>query len=225
MSVRKNPARIVVPTLAIQHEEMRLHGMETPRDRALAIQRQKRADADAATPAIIDGEIDSQTAFEQILTYLERRGLIINKTTRGGRFGDQLNNPTFINANSPLFTVKTQGTSDTASTTNTGSTVAAMDDLIVMPDGKWSVLVLGGINLGHSTGGTVGISTEIEGVEGTVRLVASVASTGQMCFAHSDAVNIQGAQDLNLRVRFRSNTSGTTTAKNPVLVTIIRRTE
>lgn len=213
------------------HNQFVLQSMGVPsgRDRTLVAERIRKTDPTANKPKVVEGEIDSLTALENLLEHLHTRGVIINKTVRGGSFGVEQKNAILVNPNSPIPLMVTQGSSDTASTTNTASTVAAMSTALTLAPGKWAVIVIVGIILSHSAGGTVGISAEIEGMEGTVRLVSTVPTTGARCEANiakvAEADWIQGEQVLNLRARFRSNTAGTTSAKNPSIIGIAYRME
>lgn len=227
---RKSPPKLVDPHAAHLQEQLRILGIPSGKDRTLAAQRLARRDTSAGEPRVVQGNIADGTALRALLGRLQDQGRIIDQTEEGGDYGRTLYNPTLVNANSPDFRVKTQGTSDTASTTNTGpsgATVSAMTDLITLGVGKWAIAVLGSIHLANSAGGSVDISTEIDGVEGTIRTFSSVGTAGERCEAHSEVINevdwLQGEQDVNVRVRFRSTTAGTTSAKNPRLLTIVRR--
>lgn len=220
----------LIPVLNAHNlEVLRLQGVPSGKERTLADAQARKADHTADKPKKVTGGTDSGTALENLLKVLDVQGVIHNQTERGGRFGDQIHNATLVNANSPDFRVKTQGSSDTASTTNTVNTVVAMEDVIVLPSGKWAVAVMGSVHLAHSTGGSVDITTQIDTVEGTARTFSSVGTAGARCEAHSEIINevdwIQGEQTLTVRVRFRCVTAGTTSAKNPRLFTIVRRME
>jgi hypothetical protein len=224
---RKRPPKLVDPQNAHNAVTLQLLGVPTGKDRSIADQRARLAEPGSDRPKVVTGNIDDGTVFNDLLNVLQQRNIIVNKAERGGQFGVEHRNAMLVNADSPLFLFNSQGTSDTASTTNTGSTVVAFSTGITLGVGKWAIIAIASIILGHSTGGTVGVSAEIEGDEGTIRLVSTVPSTGQRCEAHiartDEADWLDGEQLLNIRARFRSNTAGTTSAKNPTIYCIAKR--
>jgi hypothetical protein len=225
---RKRPARLVDPQSAHYHETLRILGVPSGKDRSIADQRARLAEPGSDKPKAVTGNIDDGTVFNDLLNVLQQRNIIVNKAERGGQFGIEHRNAMLVNADSPLLLFVTQSTSDTASTTNTGSTVLAAETALTLGTGKWAVTVLVGMVLAHSTSGTVAISAEIEGNEGTVRTVTTAAvTTGVRCEANisltAEADWLQGEQLLHLRARFRSQTSGTTSARNPSIIGYAKR--
>jgi hypothetical protein len=227
--MRKNAPRLVNPLDGHNQQTLKNLGIPTARERALADQRARKADPSADKPKKVAGNIDDGTYLESLGDILHRQGVIDNKPERGGHYGDQLHNSTLVNANSPIFLVAAEGNADTASTTNTVNTVAAQTLSLDLGVGKWAVSVLGSVVLTHDSGGTVAVSVEINSVEGTARLVSSAAAPGVRCAAHLNQVDevnwIQGEQTINCRLRYRCNSSGTTSAKNPELFVLARRME
>lgn len=229
--MRKRPAQLVQPLNGHTQEVLRILGVPSGKDRTLADQRAKKVDPTAGKPKVLEGNVDDGTLAMNLANLLHSQGTIVNKGVRGGRFGDELKNVTLVNANSPLHLFYTQGASDTASTTNVApaATVVAASNAVTLGVGKWAVIALASIVLSHSTGATVGVSAEIEGVEGTLRQVATAAAPGVRCEAHLSLVDeadwIQGEQTLNVRARFQSVTAGTTSAKNPSISIVAKRME
>lgn len=227
--MRKNAPRLVNPLDGHTQQTLKNLGVPSARERALADQRARKADPDADKPRKVSGNVDDGTYLENLSDILHRRGMIDAKPERGGHYGDQLHNSTLVNANSPIFLVAAEGNADTASTTNTVNTVSAQTLSLDLGVGKWAVSVLGSVQLSHSSGGTVAVSAEINSIEGTARLVSSAAAPGIRCTAHLNQVDevnwIQGEQTINCRIRYRSNSSGTTSAANPQLFVIARRME
>jgi hypothetical protein len=225
---RKRPARLVDPQSAHYNETLRILGVPTGKDRSIADQRARLAEPGSDKPKAVSGNIDDGTVFNDLLNVLEARNIITNKAVRGGAFGVEHRNAMLVNADSPLLLFVTQSASDTASTTNTATTVVAAATALTLGPGKWAVTVLVGMILAHSTSSTVGISAEIEGNEGTVRTVTNATATsGVRCEANislTAEVNwLQGEQTLNLRARFRSSTAGTTSARNPSIIGYAKR--
>lgn len=223
---RKNPPRLVVPTLATVQEELRQSGVGSARDRVLAEARLKKANADAAKRRVVDGEIESGDAVEQILALLDELGMVKNRARRGGRFGYQLVHPAIVNANSPVIRAHGRTSSDTASTTNTGSTVVSISGTIALPYGKWYLLALFSVLLRHSAGGSTRLGIEADGTESLAGAVASVpASSSERVSMPLLTPNVVGGRDVTVKGRYRSEASGTTSAKNPELLLIAWRFE
>lgn len=224
--MRKRPAQLVDPRQAHNAVTLNLLGVPTGKDRSIADQRARLADPGSDRPKIVTGNLDDGTWANDLLNVLQGRGIIVNKAVRGGQFGVEQRNAMLVNADSPLFLFYTQGTSDTASTTNTGSSVVAASNALTLGVGKWAVIAMASVHLSHSSGGTVAVFAEIEGDENG-NLVASAASPGLSCHAHHSLIDeadwLQGEQTLNIRARYRSNTVGTTSAKNPAIWCIAKR--
>jgi hypothetical protein len=223
---RKRPPKLVDPQNAHNAVTLQLLGIPSGKDRTIADQRARRADPGSDRPKVVTGNLDDGTWANDLLNVLQARNIIVNKAERGGQFGVEHRNAMLVNADSPLFLFYTQGTSDTASTTNTVTSVAAAANSITLGVGKWAVIVIAGVHLSHSTGGTVAVFAEIEGDENG-NLVAAATTPGLTCFAHHSLIDeadwIDGEQTLNIRARYRSNTAGTTSARSPSIIAIAKR--
>jgi hypothetical protein len=225
--MRKRPAQLVDPRQAHNAVTMQLLGVPTGKDRTLADQRARRADPGSDRPKVVTGNIDDGTVFNDLLNVLQQRNIIVNKAERGGQFGVEHRNAMVVNADSPIFLFYTQSSSDTAPTTNTVTFVQAAGNAIILGIGKWAVIAMGLVDLSHSTGGTVAALTQIEANDGSTRTYSSAATPGVTVKSHISLVDeadwLDGEQTLNVRVMFRSDTAGTTTAKNPAILVAAKR--
>jgi hypothetical protein len=223
---RKRPPKLVDPQNAHNAVTLNLLGVPTGKDRSIADQRARLAEPGSDRPKVVTGNIDDGTVFNDLLNVLQQRNIIVNKAERGGQFGVEHRNAMLVNADSPLFLFYSQGTSDDPSTTSTTTTAPAASNALILGTGKWAVVVIAAVHLSHSTGGSVAVFAEIEGMENG-NTVASVGTAGMQCFAHISKVAevdwIQGEQTLNIRARFRSSTAGTTSAKNPAFWCVAKR--
>jgi hypothetical protein len=226
--MRKRPPKLVDPQNAHNAVTLNLLGVPSGKDRTLADQRARRADPGSDRPKVVTGNIDDGTVFNDLLNVLQQRNIIVNKAERGGQFGVEQRNAMLVNADSPLFLFYSQGTSDTASTTNdsTDPSVAAASNAITLGVGKWAVIALASVHLSHSTGGTVAVFAEIEGDENG-NLVSAATAPGLRAYAHNSIIDeadwLDGEQTLNIRARYRGETAGTTSAKNPAILCIAKR--
>jgi len=227
--MRKRAAQLVNPQSVHTAVTLQLLGVPTGKDRTVADNRARLAEPGSDKPKTVTGNIDDGTVFNDLLNVLQARNIIVNKAERGGSFGGQLHNAALVNADSPVSLVQAEGSADTASTTNTGSTVSAITMVLDLGVGKWAVSAMGSVILTHSAGATVAVSIEIDTDEGTARTVTSAAAPGVRAFAHLNRVDeinwIQGEQTINVRVRYRSDTAGTTSAKNPQIMALAKRME
>jgi hypothetical protein len=228
--MKKGQSKLSNPLNSHTQETLRILGVSSGREKTLADQRLQRAEPGSDKPKVVTGNIDDGTVFNDLLNVLEARSIIVNKAERGGQFGVEHKNAQLVNANSPLFLFYAQSSADTASTTNTGSTVVAASNAITLGVGKWAVIAMASVLLAHSASGTVQISAAVESTEGTIRTVTNAtATTGVRCEAHISLVNevdwIQGEQTLNIRARYCSSTAGTTSARNPSIYCVAKRME
>jgi hypothetical protein len=223
---RKRPPKLVDPQNAHNAVTLNLLGVPSGKDRSIADQRARLAEPGSDRPKAVTGNIDDGTVFNDLLNVLQQRNIIVNKAERGGQFGVEHRNAMLVNADSPLFLFYTQGTSDTASTTNTVTSVAAASNALILGVGKWAVIALASVHLSHSTGGTVAVFAEIEGDENG-NLVAAATAPGLRAYAHNSLVDeadwLDGEQTLNIRARYRCETAGTTSAKNPSIMCVAKR--
>lgn len=226
---RKRRPKLVDPQSAHSAVTLQLLGVPSGRDRTLADQRARMAEPGSDRPKDVTGNLDDGTWANDLLNVLQGRGIVVNKAVRGGQFGQQLHNAALVNADSPIVQFYAQSSSDGPPTTNTATTVSAATESVILGVGKWAVILIVTIGLSHSTSGTVAVSAEIEGNEGTARTYSAAATPGVRAFAHLSLVDesdwIDGEQTLNVRARFRSDTAGTTTAKNPALICVAKRME
>ena len=124
--------------------------------------------------------------------------------------------------NSPFIHTEAQSASDAASTTNTATYSEALVDPITLPAGTWTVYAIGSVALTHSAGGTANMLIDINGDNGTARAVAAHATVHQ----HIASEHILSSQSgtINVKVKFKSSTAGTTAARNPWLLVMAKRT-
>lgn len=127
---------------------------------------------------------------------------------------------------SPMETdFKSQSASDTASTTSTSTAVQALAFAVNLPDGEYTLRMLGSAILTHSGGATSAIFPEIDGAEGTGRPVSNTPiSGGVRGFCDQERNGIIGGRSVTFKVKFRSSSSGTTAAKNPAIAVAWKRT-
>lgn len=207
-------------------ESLRLQGIPTARERQLAQERSRRADPLPEKPRDVTGNIDDGTLLEDLMHTLEAQGRVRNKSERGGQHGLTYHHPILVAPNIPPNKPLTQASADTTSTTNTGSTVAAMSIDIALDIGKWTVWAIGGVSLTHSSGGSSAVTVQIDGVEGDANVVNGVPSSGgKYLWADHTEVDVEGEQTITVRVRYRSNSSGTTAAQNPAILVGAWRSE
>lgn len=124
--------------------------------------------------------------------------------------------------NSPFIVNGAQSTSDAASTTSTVNYSTAMTLSVPLPTGTWTVTATGGLQLIHSAGGNVNFQINVDGQAGTERTLSANASVHQSFVTNNEQTGRTGT--INVTVRFKSNAAGTTTARNPWLYVVARRT-
>jgi hypothetical protein len=124
--------------------------------------------------------------------------------------------------NSPLVQTEAQSASDAASTTSTVNYSVGMSADIALPTGTWSLHVQGGLAMQHSAGSTVNMLVAIDGEDGTARSLAANASTHQTIVSEHQRTGRTGT--IACAVKFKSSAAGTTSARNPWLIIIARRT-
>lgn len=223
---RAKPARLVNPMNGILQEELRHHGVPSGRDRSLEAARQKRADAAALKPRVVEGNIKDGTALKSFLQREQDKGNVIDETQEGGSYGDESRHPVLINTNEPGLRDLSQSAADTTSTTNLLTTVSLLSLTYTLPDGKWDVRAKGSTGATHSSNGSSAVSIEIDSNEGTVRTYTTMPSSGGTRMVASHNVDdVVGGRDITVRVRGRSETSGTTSFRNPELRVTAKRVE
>lgn len=123
--------------------------------------------------------------------------------------------------NSPLVQTEAQSSSDVASTTSAVNFSAAITIPVSLGTGMWSVHAQGGLNLRNSNGAAGQMQVNIDGNEGTIRTLGLDINVMTMCVSEHQLAGRTGT--INVTVRFKSSTSGTTFANNPWLIIIARR--
>jgi len=207
-------------------EQLRNLGVPTGRDRTLADLRQKRADADAMKPRVVEGEIRSGAAVKDLLQRMQDNGQIIDRTVEGGSFITVLHHPTLVAAVSPFVDNTTSAVSDTASTTSTLVTSQAILLPVVLADGIWSILSMFDVNLKHSATGNAKLGLDLDGIENISGTHVGISATDWDRRTHTLlSTNIQGSQTVNIRGKFRAETAGTVSATGPRLIVHAWRTE
>jgi hypothetical protein len=140
--------------------------------------------------------------------------LPLNLTVTGGITGASFNSPFVMNG--------AQSTSDAASTTSTVNYSTAMTLSVPLPTGTWTVTAQGGIQLIHSAGGNLNFQINVDGVAGTERTLQGNATTYSQYVTNNEQTGRSGT--INVTMRFKSSAAGTTTARNPWLFVVARRT-
>lgn len=124
--------------------------------------------------------------------------------------------------NSPLIHTEAASTATNSSTTSTATYVSALTDPITLPTGTWTVYCIGGVSLTHSTGGTVNMLITINGNDGTARAMTAPTAPHLPIMSEHIVTGVSGS--FNAVVNYKSNTAGTTAARNPWLLTVATRT-
>lgn len=119
--------------------------------------------------------------------------------------------------------VGSQSAADTTDTTNTSSSVPAMQLGVHLPPGTWSVAAMTSLALLRDTAGSSYVGLEVEGDEAGRALAVSTTDYQTVTMTRNVS-GLPGNQDIFLRSRFRSNTSGQTHARNPLIWAAIERT-
>lgn len=118
-----------------------------------------------------------------------------------------------------------QSSSDNPSTTSTVSSVVAAQFDVVIPGtsaDRWTCNVIGFLNLTRNVIGDSYMSVDIEGVEGGGRVI-QVDTGFTALFDNGIATLVVGGQTCIVKIRYRSNEAGTTTAKNPAALVLLER--
>lgn len=224
--MRKRPAQLVQPLNAHTLQTLRSLGVPSGKERTLADDRARRIDPSADKPKAVTGNVNDGTALESLITTLVRQGRALDQTERGGRYGDVLYHTTLVAPVTPIFQQLPQVSSDTASTTNTVSTVVACTMDIVLPDGvAWSLLASGSVELMRGTAGSSRMSIEFDATESlSGAFTVSTTSWDRKAYGFLHQ-NVLGGQTVAARVRYRCESSGTTNAQNPHLIVYAWRVE
>jgi hypothetical protein len=123
---------------------------------------------------------------------------------------------------STIASTKSQATSDTASTSNVSTYQDALTISLVLPAGTWTINAHGGLLLSHNVN-QASWRLQIDGDAPTGHTLGLV--TEQRVTAAHTLTNVSGGRTITVKVQFRSNTAGTSTARNPSLdVTAVRTT-
>lgn len=118
-----------------------------------------------------------------------------------------------------------QASADTPSTTNTSTLQDAISVNLVLPLGTYTVWVQGGVNLVNSASATARVAATIDGNTGNIHVTpALTTSSYTYCVAAHDVSGISGSRTIAIKIQYRCGSANTTTASNPSLMVIARRT-
>ena len=142
-----------------------------------------------------------------------------------------LSGQTFLNnADSPVITNGSQASADTPSTTSTTTMQDAISVNITLGDGTagagtWAIWVLGSVSLINSASATARVCATIDGVQGNIHVTPALnTAIYTSCAAASVASGLTGNRTVAVKIQYRSGTANTTTAANPSLIVIAKRT-
>lgn len=142
-----------------------------------------------------------------------------------------LSGQTFLNnADSPVIQAGSQASADVASTTNTATMQDAISVNIVLGDGTagagtWIIWVMGGVSLINSAGATARVCATIDGVAGNIHVTPALnTATYTHCVAASFATGLTGNRTVAVKIQYRCGSANTTTASNPSLIVVAKRT-
>jgi hypothetical protein len=126
-------------------------------------------------------------------------------------------------ANSPAVVTDAfnQQASSTPSTSSVTTFANAITLALVLPVGTWTVSAQGSVLLSHNVN-EGSFRMEIDGDFSTTHSLPMVTEE-RFGVAHA-VEDIAGGRTINVRVQFRSNTAGTTSARNPSVQAIAVRT-
>lgn len=127
--------------------------------------------------------------------------------------------PTFVNGSS-------SSASSTASTTDTANFQDALSLVWSdLPDGVYDLVVVGSLLAAHSAGGSCNLRVQAGANNGTSYTLSvpneSPATTRLYAVHVFSAVAVSGG--LTAKVQYKSSTAGTTSARNPALLVLARR--
>lgn len=119
-----------------------------------------------------------------------------------------------------------QSAADTANTTNTSTSVLALQLGVAVPRGTWLIKATGGIALLReaATPGQSYFAIEVEGDEQNGFTLNIATADYQSVVCTRSVSGMPGDQNINIRMRYRSVTSGRTHARNPWLRVSFERT-
>ncbi len=169
----------------------------------------------------VDGALAAGDSFLTSLT--TDFGLFANGQT-------WLNDNTYIkNADSPIFMVDSQASSDTASTSSTVNLSVAIQVSLTLGDGTagdgtWDVFANGSVALRNSAGVVAKVAVGIDGNDGLEHTTPVLDTTlYTRCAASHERTGLTGNRSILVSVKFRSNTANTTFAANPEITVIAKR--
>jgi hypothetical protein len=120
-----------------------------------------------------------------------------------------------LNTQAPDYVVAdamAQSSSNTASTTSTVNFSVAGTLSLALPPGTWRVAAIGGQMLKHSAG-SASFQINIDGDQGQIETLA-LTIEGTAVSKH-ELAGVVGDRSIDINVRFRSSTAGTTNSRNP----------
>lgn len=130
----------------------------------------------------------------------------------------------FGSVNTPITFMSTFSVPTVSSTTDTVNYQEALTGDITLTAGTWTISAMGGSNLKHSASGEVNLVIEIDGVIDVARTVNLASAEYLWIIDEHEATGIAGNQDVTVRVLYKSSDAGTTSARNPALLVIAKRT-
>lgn len=122
-----------------------------------------------------------------------------------------------------------QTSADTTSTTNVGAgnTVSSLTVAVVLPGSapdQWTFYAVGSLEMKHSADNQVLLTINIDGNESGGRNPTCPSTAYKTVHEKHSVSGIAGAQTVNVRLRYCGTDAGTTSAQNPNLLVIARRT-
>lgn len=160
------------------------------------------------------------------------QGDVVNAGTFLNSIGQAwLSGPTYLkNADSPVIQSGSQASADTPSTTSTSTMQDAISVNVVLGDGTagagtWAIYVMGTVNLINSAGATGRVCATIDGTQGNTHVTSSLSTANYTaCNAAFALGSLTGNRTVACKIQYRSGTANTTTASNPAIMVIAKRT-
>lgn len=119
--------------------------------------------------------------------------------------------------------VNAQGGADVTTTTSTTVYSDAIVVTLNLGPGSWTINAFGSVLMRHSAAAAVDVRTDINGTAQT-EITQSVVSAGYDRLAVAGTLaNVPGMQAITVKITFKSNAAGTTTADQPALTAIAQR--
>lgn len=126
--------------------------------------------------------------------------------------------------NTPFHAILSQGSADTSSTSSVVTYVTAATLDIALPVGTWTVRSFGLLGLKHSNSLGVNFLLHVDGNDGGVKTLDCPSATYRLLSDNGQITGIAGNRTIQLKLRYKSSDSGTTSASNPLIVALMERT-